>query len=277
MRGINNLALVLATPHDEVTVSGTVNSPASSVKEISGGYSIMGSALRNELEITGTVNVNTYGGKAGYVGGNSGNASENTISISSSGSIVGNVFGGSAAEGSTDNNTVQIKDSGTVRGSVYGGWTPSTTGSASSNTVELDTDQNVTGGVYGGYAQGTASGSGDASSNKVIVSSGSIGGAVYGGVAGKGNADEEQHSYCKAVSRIMTTAHYSQWSGTANNNSITISGAIDLSDRTIYGGSSGRDTENWQYCQFSKSFWRQRQSHQKHDVYIPALSITAMP
>ena len=52
----------------------------------------MGSALRNELEITGTVNVNTYGGKAGYVGGNSGNASENTISISSSGSIVGNVF-----------------------------------------------------------------------------------------------------------------------------------------------------------------------------------------
>ena len=71
--------------NNKVTVSGTVNSPASSVKEISGGYSIMGSALRNELEITGTVNVNTYGGKAGYVGGNSGNASENTISISSSG------------------------------------------------------------------------------------------------------------------------------------------------------------------------------------------------
>ena len=239
--------------NNKVTVSGTVNSPASSVKEISGGYSIMGSALRNELEITGTVNVNTYGGKAGYVGGNSGNASENTISISSSGSIVGNVFGGSAAEGSTDNNTVQIKDSGTVRGSVYGGWTPSTTGSASSNTVELDTDQNVTGGVYGGYAQGTASGSGDASSNKVIVSSGSIGGAVYGGVAGKGNADS--NSIVIAGGSIGNNIYggYTSGSGTANNNSITISGAIDLSDRTIYGGlSSSGDMKTGNTVSFQK-------------------------
>ena len=239
--------------NNKVTVSGTVNSPASSVKEISGGYSIMGSALRNELEITGTVNVNTYGGKAGYIGGNSGNASENTISISSSGSIVGNVFGGSAAEGSTDNNTVQIKDSGTVRGSVYGGWTPSTTGSASSNTVELDTDQNVTGGVYGGYAQGTASGSGDASSNKVIVSSGSIGGAVYGGVAGKGNADS--NSIVIAGGSIGNNIYggYTSGSGTANNNSITISGAIDLSDRTIYGGlSSSGDMKTGNTVSFQK-------------------------
>lgn len=239
--------------NNKVTVSGTVNSPASSVKEISGGYSLMGSALRNELEITGTVNVNTYGGKAGYVGGNSGNASENTISISSSGSIVGNVFGGSAAEGSTDNNTVQIKDSGTVRGSVYGGWTPSTTGSASGNTVELDTDQNVTGGVYGGYAQGTASGSGDACGNKVIVSSGSIGGAVYGGVAGKGNADSNSIVIAGGSIGKNIYGGYTSGSGTANNNSITISGAIDLSDRTIYGGfSSSGDMKTGNTVSFQK-------------------------
>ena len=239
--------------NNKVTVSGTVNSPASSVKEISGGYSLMGSALRNELEITGTVNVNTYGGKAGYVGGNSGNASENTISISSSGSIVGNVFGGSAAEGSTDNNTVQIKDSGTVRGSVYGGWTPSTTGSASGNTVELDTDQNVTGGVYGGYAQGTASGSGDACGNKVIVSSGSISGAVYGGVAGKGNADSNSIVIAGGSIGKNIYGGYTSGSGTANNNSITISGAIDLSDRTIYGGfSSSGDMKTGNTVSFQK-------------------------
>lgn len=239
--------------NNKVTVSGTVNSPASSVKEISGGYSLMGSALRNELEITGTVNVNTYGGKAGYVGGNSGNASENTISISSSGSIVGNVFGGSAAEGSTDNNTVQIKDSGTVRGSVYGGWTPSTTGSASGNTVELDTDQNVTDGVYGGYAQGTASGSGDACGNKVIVSSGSIGGAVYGGVAGKGNADSNSIVIAGGSIGKNIYGGYTSGSGTANNNSITISGAIDLSDRTIYGGfSSSGDMKTGNTVSFQK-------------------------
>lgn len=239
--------------NNKVTVSGTVNSPASSVKEISGGYSLMGSALRNELEITGTVNVNTYGGKAGYVGGNSGNASENTISISSSGSIVGNVFGGSAAEGSTDNNTVQIKDSGTVRGSVYGGWTPSTTGSASGNTVELDTDQNVTGGVYGGYAQGTASGSGDACGNKVIVSSGSIGGAVYGGVAGKGNADSNSIVIAGGSIGKNIYGGYTSGSGTANNNSITVSGAIDLSDRTIYGGfSSSGDMKTGNTVSFQK-------------------------
>lgn len=237
--------------NNKVTVSGTVNSPASGVKEISGGYSLMGSALRNELEITGTVNVNTYGGKTGTY--SSGDASENTISISSSGSIVGNVFGGSAAEGSTDNNTVQIKDSGTVRGSVYGGWTPSTTGSASGNTVELDTDQNVTGGVYGGYAQGTASGSGDACGNKVIVSSGSIGGAVYGGVAGKGNADS--NSIVIAGDSIGKNIYggYTSGSGTANNNSITISGAIDLSDRTIYGGfSSSGDMKTGNTVSFQK-------------------------
>lgn len=237
--------------NNKVTVSGTVNSPASGVKEISGGYSLMGSALRNELEITGTVNVNTYGGKTGTY--SSGDASENTISISSSGSIVGNVFGGSAAEGSTDNNTVQIKDSGTVRGSVYGGWTPSTTGSASGNTVELDTDQNVTGGVYGGYAQGTASGSGDACGNKVIVSSGSIGGAVYGGVAGKGNADSNSIVIAGGSIGKNIYGGYTSGSGTANNNSITISGAIDLSDRTIYGGfSSSGDMKTGNTVSFQK-------------------------
>lgn len=249
----NTADVVSQANQNQVIIGGTVNSPASSVKEISGGYSLMGSALRNELEITGTVNVNTYGGKAGYVGGNSGNASENTISISSSGSIVGNVFGGSAAEGSTDNNTVQIKDSGTVRGSVYGGWTPSTTGSASGNTVELDTDQNVTGGVYGGYAQGTASGSGDACGNKVIVSSGSISGAVYGGVAGKGNADSNSIVIAGGSIGKNIYGGYTSGSGTANNNSITISGAIDLSDRTIYGGfSSSGDMKTGNTVSFQK-------------------------
>lgn len=235
--------------NNKVTVSGTVNSPASGVKEISGGYSLMGSALRNELEITGTVNVNTYGGKTGT--SSSGDASENTIS--SSGSITGHVFGGSAAEGSTDNNTVQIKGSGTVSGSMYGGWTLSTTGSASGNTVELDTDQNVTGGVYGGYAQGTASGSGDACGNKVIVSSGSIGGAVYGGVAGKGNADSNSIVIAGGSIGKNIYGGYTSGSGTANNNSITISGAIDLSDRTIYGGfSSSGDMKTGNTVSFQK-------------------------
>lgn len=262
--------------NNKVTVSGTVNSPASGVKEISGGYSLMGSALRNELEITGTVNVNTYGGKTGTY--SSGDASENTISISSSGSIVGSVYGGytqgtgdascntisssgsitghvfgGAGAGSTDNNTVQIKGSGTVSGSMYGGWTLSTTGSASGNTVELDTDQNVTGGVYGGYAQGTASGSGDACGNKVIVSSGSIGGAVYGGVAGKGNADSNSIVIAGGSIGKNIYGGYTSGSGTANNNSITISGAIDLSDRTIYGGfSSSGDMKTGNTVSFQK-------------------------
>ena len=222
--------------NNKVTVSGTVNSPASSEKNIIGGYSLMGSALRNELEITGTVNIDTYGGKTGIY--SSGDASENTISINSSGTVNGSVYGGHAqgtngsfgdangnkiivsngsisgsvfggvSSGSTDNNAVQIKGSGTVGGAVYGGWTMSGNGSASGNTVELDIDQTVSGSVYGGYAQGT----GDASGNKIIVSSGSISGNIYGG----------------------STAG----SGTANNNSITISGATDLSDSTIYGGLS---------------------------------------
>lgn len=177
--------------NNKVTVSGTVNSPASGVKEISGGYSLMGSALRNELEITGTVNVNTYGGKTGTY--SSGDASENTISISSSGSIVGS--------------------------------------------------------VYGGYTQGT----GDACGNKVIVSSGSIGGAVYGGVAGKGNADSNSIVIAGGSIGKNIYGGYTSGSGTANNNSITISGAIDLSDRTIYGGfSSSGDMKTGNTVSFQK-------------------------
>ena len=246
--------------NNKVTVSGTVNSPASSEKNIIGGYSLMGSALRNELEITGTVNIDTYGGKTGIY--SSGDASENTISINSSGTVNGSVYGGHAqgtngsfgdangnkiivsngsisgsvfggvSSGSTDNNAVQIKGSGTVGGAVYGGWTMSGNGSASGNTVELDIDQTVSGSVYGGYAQGT----GDASGNKIIVSSGSIGGYVFGGA---GNGSTDNNTVQIKGSGSIGNSVYGGWaiSGTGSASGNTVELDIDQTvNGSVYGG-----------------------------------------
>lgn len=52
---------------------------------------------------------------------------------------------------------------------------------------------------------------GSASINNIIIEGGTIGGDIYGGYSGYGDAI---------------------------NNSITISGTVDLSNRTIYGGGS---------------------------------------
>ena len=246
--------------NNKVTVSGTVNSPASGEKNIIGGYSLMGSALRNELEITGTVNIDTYGGKTGIY--SSGDASENTISINSSGTVNGSVYGGHAqgtngsfgdangnkiivsngsisgsvfggvSSGSTDNNAVQIKGSGTVGEAVYGGWTMSGNGSASGNTVELDIDQTVSGSVYGGYAQGT----GDANGNKIIVSSGSIGGYVFGGA---GNGSTDNNTVQIKGSGSIGNSVYGGWviSGTGSASGNTVELDIDQTvNGSVYGG-----------------------------------------
>ncbi|MCD7873941.1 MAG: hypothetical protein LUH17_02935 [Acidaminococcaceae bacterium] len=81
----------------------------------------MGSALRNELEITGTVNVDTYGGKTGL--DSAGDASENTISINSSGTVNGSVYGGHAqgtngSFGDANGNKI-IVSNGSISGSVF--------------------------------------------------------------------------------------------------------------------------------------------------------------
>lgn len=174
-----------------------------------------GSANGNTVELgTGrTVGGVVYGGYAQGNGSASGSASSNKVTVSgtvnsTAAQYTGTVFGGYALTGAADNNEVTISG-GTIASQVIGGYSSTgnfSSGSASSNTVKIINGSTVSSDIYGGYT-----GMGNANSNSILIESGTIGGDIYGGNTGY---------------------------GTANNNSITIRGAVNLSGRTIYGGSS---------------------------------------
>ena len=174
-----------------------------------------GSANGNTVELsTGrTVGGVVYGGYAKGDGSTSGSASGNKVIVSgtvnsTATQYTGTVFGGYALTGTADSNEVTISG-GTIASQVMGGYSSTgnfSSGSASSNTVKIINGSTVSSDIYGGYT-----GMGNANSNSILIESGTIGGDIYGGYTGMGNA---------------------------NNNSITIRGAVNLSGRTIYGGSS---------------------------------------
>lgn len=235
----NNLGSGVGTANSNtVTVSGTAGD------NVIGGVSVKGNADNNTVQIQGSGNLggSVYGGQttaaAGSANGNtvelstgrtvggvvyggyakgdgstSGSASGNKVIVSGTVNstvtqYTGTVFGGYALTGTADNNEVTISG-GTIAAQVMGGYSSTGTfgsGSASSNTVKIINGSTVSSDIYGGYT-----GMGNANSNSILIESGTIGGDIYGGNTGY---------------------------GTANNNSITIRGAVNLSGRTIYGGSS---------------------------------------
>ena len=254
---------------NQITVSGTAGNA------VVGGWSVAGNAQANKIEITetGTASSSVYGGYAIGTGSNSGDASQNEVTVRGNAGDV--VIGGYSTKGSADENKVIVTGNHTIGGSVYGGQTTAAAGSANGNTVELSTGRTVGGVVYGGYAQGNGSASGSASSNKVTVS-GTVNstatqytGTVFGGYALTGAADNNEVTISggtiasQVIGGYSSTGNFSSGSassntvkiingstvssdiyggntgyGTANNNSITIRGAVNLSGRTIYGGSS---------------------------------------
>lgn len=195
------------TKNNQVIISGDVTVGNSIAGGFANGKSgVTGSVAQgNKVEVTvgGKVTGAIRGGISAY-----GSANENTVNVA--GTVTGMVTGGHA-NGSGNNagtaNSNQITVSGTAGNAVVGGW--SVAGSAQANRIEITGTATVTGAIYGGYAGG---GSSNVDSNSILIESGTIGGDIYGG--------------------------YTGGSGNANNNSITIRGAVDLSNRTIYGGSS---------------------------------------
>lgn len=195
------------TKNNQVIISGDVTVGNSIAGGFANGKSgVTGSVAQgNKVEVMagGKVTGAIRGGISAY-----GSANENTVNVA--GTVTGMVTGGHA-NGSGNNagtaNSNQITVSGTAGNAVVGGW--SVAGSAQANRIEITGTATVTGAIYGGYAGG---GSSNVDSNSILIESGTIGGDIYGG--------------------------YTGGSGNANNNSITIRGAVDLSNRTIYGGSS---------------------------------------
>ena len=185
----------------DVTVGNSISGGFASGKSGTAGSVAQGNKI--EVTVGGKVTGPIRGGISGY-----GSANENTVNVA--GTVTGMVTGGHA-NGSGNNagtaNSNQITVSGTAGNAVVGGW--SVAGSAQANRIEITGTATVTGAIYGGYAGG---GSSNVDSNSILIEGSSIGGDIYGG--------------------------YTAGSGNANNNSITIRGAVDLSNRTIYGGSS---------------------------------------
>ena len=189
-----------------------------------------GSANGNTVELsTGrTVGGVVYGGYAKGDGSTSGSASGNKVIVSgtvnsTATQYTGTVFGGYALTGTADSNEVTISG-GTIASQVIGGYSSTGTfgsGSASSNTVKIINGSTVSSDIYGGYT-----GMGNANSNSILIESGTIGGDIYGGYTGY---------------------------GTANNNSITIRGAVNLSGRTIYGGSSSGNAKTGNTLRFENT------------------------
>jgi hypothetical protein len=252
----------------EITETGTASS------SVYGGYAIgtgsnSGDASQNEVTVRGNAGDVVIGGYS-----TKGSADENKVIVTGNHTIGGSVYGGrtTAAAGSADNNAVKLGTGRTVGGVVYGGYAEgdgSTSGSASGNKVIVsgtvnstataytgtvyggsavtgaanDNEVTISGGhvadmVIGGSSSTGAFGSGTANGNKVRVTGGSsIGGAVYGGFIGMGSASSNNIIIEGGTIGGDIYGGYSGY-GDAINNSITISGAIDLSNRTIYGGDS---------------------------------------
>jgi hypothetical protein len=113
-----------------------------------------------------------------------GEGTENSITLKNGAKVTDNcsVFGASLY-GCVSENKVVVNDGSEVDLYVYGGWTYE--GNATSNSVVIS-GGSIRCGVYGGYGLG---GVGTATRNNILISGGSIGGNVYGGyVCGNGEA-----------------------------------------------------------------------------------------
>ncbi len=168
------------------------------IDAVYGASSDKTSATNNKVYITNCINISViYGGASD---GNS--ADSNAVYIS--GGSVGYVYGGESESGEAHHNTVNISGDAKVTGEVHGG--DSTSDKAYNNTVNISGDAKITGEVYGG-----SSNDGEADDNTVIISGGSVSGDVYGGYIDL------------------------DYSGSAYDNEIIISGSADITNANLYG------------------------------------------
>ncbi|MBR4329342.1 MAG: hypothetical protein IKP71_05765 [Candidatus Riflebacteria bacterium] len=216
---------------------GTVNS------NVFGGYSYESNAASNSVKISGdTTQIlgNIYGG----VASGTGNAYENKVNIATGTLKI--VYGGYSESGSVASNSVDISGDTTKINEVYGGYVNSGTGSASYNILNISSGTlNV---AYGGYAND----SGDANENQVTMTGGEIvydgsitnSGNLFGGYSELGNAASNSVNISGGTIGYIEDGNvyggniYGGWSNLGNvaSNSVTISGGTVVG--YVYGGHS---------------------------------------
>ena len=198
-----------------------------------GGYSRTGNVSKNVITVESeNSNLYVYGGygETGAVGGDT--AADGNIVTVKSGEVY-YVVGGYSNSQDVKNNKALI-EGGTVGNFVAGGLSDG--GTVSSNVVNISgssTTISGTGdhsGVYGGYVE---QGSGNATSNSVTISGGTVNSCVYGGYSFSGDTTSNSVNISDGSIDTVYGGYVEQGSGNATSNSATIS---DGTIGSVHGG-----------------------------------------
>ena len=193
-------------------------------------------------------------------GANNGAVTDNNVSISGFGSVLGSVYGGyGAAEGTVNGNDVSIFDSGSVTGNVLGGYSRSVNSHVIGNTVTISggTVKDIYGGqsgkgnalnnrvtldgaasqanvIYGGRVE-----QGTARENAVVMKNGSVTLGIFGGIATvDGGQAQDNHVTMSggAVGEHLIGGYVQNGNGAATGNSVIFNGGSVTEN--VYGGRS---------------------------------------
>ena len=193
-------------------------------------------------------------------GANNGAVTDNNVSISGFGSVLGSVYGGyGAAEGTVNGNDVSIFDSGSVTGNVLGGYSRSVNshvigntvtisggtvrdiyggqsgkGNALNNSVTLDGAASQANVIYGGRGE-----QGTARENAVVMKNGSVALGIFGGIATvDGGQAQDNHVTMSggSVGQHLIGGYVQSGSGEASGNSVIFNGGSVTGN--VYGGQS---------------------------------------
>lgn len=251
--GYNNQPEGSAVNNKVVMIGGAVTSSGdteSVVPVVSGGWAIYGTADQNSVEISKAVSIaGSVAGGWSYLG----DVTNNVVKISS-GSVGGIVAGGYTIGKGAEGNTVELSGTADVSGNIYGGYAlhqmdnpltgEAAAGDASQNTVKIS-DVTVKGEVYGGYtAEGTTSN--DATGNAVTIESGTIEKTVYGGYTADGTASKNTVTINGGTVGVADSTESSDTvfggysaSGEAVSNILTVSGGDLIGHVTSGYGKTG--------------------------------------
>ena len=251
--GYNNQPEGSAVNNKVVMTGGAVTSSGdteSVVPVVSGGWAIYGTADQNSVEISKAVSIaGSVAGGWSYLG----DVTNNVVKISL-GSVGGIVAGGYTIGKGAEGNTVELSGTADVSGNIYGGYAlhqmdnpltgEAAAGDASQNTVKIS-DVTVKGEVYGGYtAEGTTSN--DATGNAVTIESGTIEKTVYGGYTADGTASKNTVTINGGTVGVADSTESSDTvfggysaSGEAVSNILTVSGGDLIGHVTSGYGKTG--------------------------------------
>lgn len=265
--GYNNQPEGSAVNNKVVMTGGAVTSSGdteSVVPVVSGGWAIYGTADQNSVEISKAVSIaGSVAGGWSYLG----DVTNNVVKISS-GSVGGIVAGGYTIGKGAEGNTVELSGTADVSGNIYGGYAlhqmdnpltgEAAAGDASKNTVTINggtvgvadsTESSDT--VFGGY-----SASGEAVSNILTVSGGDLIGHVTSGYGKTGASDNTLTM--TGGSSTKTVAGYAETGDAVNNNSCIQRRYVRYHDGSAEWGQRHGEYDHHYRRKSGDSHWRCR-------------------